>query len=149
MRPRSKTDFIVIHCSATDDDVDIGAAEIRKWHMDPNKEGGPFADIGYHFVIRRNGVVEKGRDVAATGSHVKNWNHCSVGVCMVGGVEADDMMRARDNFTEAQWASLLTLVKTLREKYPKAKILGHRDFPKVAKACPSFDVSKWLARVGL
>jgi N-acetylmuramoyl-L-alanine amidase len=144
MRIRSRTDFIVIHCSATDDDIDIGVAEIRRWHVERG-----FADIGYHFVIRRDGRIEKGRDIGVTGAHVEGWNSRSVGVCMVGGVEADDMNRARDNFTEAQWASLLILVKTLMEKYPTAKVLGHRDFPKVAKACPSFDVRGWLTRVGL
>jgi hypothetical protein len=40
------------------------------------------------------------------------------------------------------------LVIYMKEKYPKAEVLGHRDFPSVKKECPSFDVKKWLVAVG-
>lgn len=144
MRPRNRTEFIVIHCSATDDGVDIGAAEIDKWHRAKG-----WAMIGYHLVIRRDGTVEAGRALELTGAHVEGWNSKSVGVCLVGGVEADDMNRARNNFTAAQWIALERVARQLRGRWPAAKICGHRDFPGVRKACPSFDVAEWLGRVGL
>ena len=55
---RKKTNMVVVHCSATRDDMDIGVAEIDKWHR-----GRGFYMIGYHDVIRRDGSVEQGRDI--------------------------------------------------------------------------------------
>lgn len=141
---REKTDFIAIHCSATSDKQNIGAADIDKWHR---KQG--WQAIGYHYVIRRDGTVEEGRDEKVVGAHVQGFNEVSVGICMVGGVDANDVNKAKDNFTEAQFASLKQLLVDLKTRYPKAKIQGHRDFPNVKKACPSFEVKDWLKKVGL
>ena len=135
---RTKTDWIVIHCSATRPIQDIGAKEIRSWH----KAKG-WTDIGYHYVIRRDGTVEKGRGVDEIGSHVQGRNSRSVGVCMVGGI--DDSMRAANNFTRPQWAALKKIVADLVKRYPTARVLGHRDFPGVSKECPCFDARKWAA----
>ena len=137
-KKREKTDYIVIHCSATANQ-NFGAADIDKWHR---KNG--WACIGYHYVIRRDGTVEEGREESVIGAHVADWNSVSLGICMVGGVSADDYTKAQNNFTKEQFASLKKLLVDLKTRYPKAKIQGHRDFPKVAKACPSFDVAEWL-----
>jgi N-acetylmuramoyl-L-alanine amidase len=142
-KKREKTDFIAIHCSATANQ-NFGAADIDKWHR---KNG--WACIGYHYVIRRDGTVEEGRDENVIGAHVADWNAVSLGICMVGGVSADDRTKAQNNFTEAQFASLKQLLIDLKIRYPKAKIQGHRDFPNVKKACPSFDVAAWLMVVQL
>lgn len=143
-KDRLKTDFIAIHCSATGPKQNIGAADIDKWHR-----GKGWACIGYHYVIKRDGTIEQGRDEKVIGAHVENWNAVSLGICMVGGVSADDIKKAENNFTEAQFASLKKLLVDLKTRYPKAKIQGHKDFPKVAKACPSFDVAAWLKANGL
>lgn len=143
-KPRERTDYIAIHCSATGPKADIGAKDIDKWHRAKG-----WACIGYHYVIRRNGTVEEGRDEKVIGAHVENWNSVSVGVCMVGGVDADDITKAENNFTKEQFASLKQLLVDLKTRYPKAKIQGHRDFPDVKKACPSFEVKAWLKSVGL
>lgn len=143
-KKRTKTDFIAVHCSATTEKMNIGAADIDKWHRQKG-----WACIGYHYVIRRDGTVEQGRDEAVIGSHVQGWNASSIGICMVGGVSADDVNKAVNNFTPAQFESLKKLLGELKTRYPKAKIQGHRDFPNVAKACPSYDVKAWLKTVGL
>lgn len=137
-KKREKTDFIAIHCSATANQ-NFGAADIDKWHR---KNG--WACIGYHYVIRRDGTVEEGREESVIGAHVADWNAVSLGICMVGGVDADDPNKAKNNFTKEQFASLKQLLIDLKVRYPKAKIQGHRDFPNVHKACPSFDVAEWL-----
>lgn len=137
-KKRDRTDFICVHCSATANQ-NIGAADIDRWHR---KQG--WAAIGYHYVIRRDGTVEEGRDVDVVGAHVSGFNSTSVGICMVGGVDANDHTKAKNNFTPEQFASLKQLLIDLKVKYPKAKIQGHRDFPNVKKACPSFDVAAWL-----
>ncbi len=143
-KPRDKTDYIVVHCSATGDNQDIVAAEIDKWHRSKG-----WQCIGYHYVIRRDGKIEEGRDRDVVGAHVSGWNAVSVGICMVGGVDADNINKAENNFTEEQFDSLHELLLELQLYYPGAKIQGHRDFPQVAKACPSFDVAAWLEEVGV
>ena len=137
---RKWTKYIIIHCSATPPTLDIGKEEIDKWH----RQAGWFG-IGYHFVIRRNGAVEIGRPVTEVGAHAQGSNAVSVGVCLIGGVDSSG--RAQDNFTPQQWESLLHLLKTLKARYPEAKIIGHNEVSN--KACPSFDVQKWKATVGL
>lgn len=141
---REKTDFIAIHCSATGPKQDFGAADIDKWHRAKG-----WKCIGYHYVIRRNGIVEEGREELTIGAHVENWNAVSVGVCLVGGVDANDHDKAVNNFTPEQFKSLKQLLVDLKIRYPSAIIQGHRDFPKVAKACPCFSVAEWLKTVGL
>lgn len=139
--PRERTDFIVIHCAATRPGQDIGAAEIKAWHM-KNK----WADIGYHLVIRRNGRVEHGRPLHTIGSHVRGKNSVSVGICLVGGV--DDAGKPAANYTSEQWATLREAVTVLEAAYPGAKVVGHRDIIAPGdppKACPSFEVADWLA----
>lgn len=138
-KKRGFTDHIVIHCSATKPTMDIGVREIRMWH----KQQG-WLDVGYHFIIKRDGTVQEGRPVDVVGSHVKNHNSNSVGVCLVGGV--DENMKPDANFTVDQWASLETVVKDLKEKYPNASVKGHNEFDK-GKACPSFNVQSWLKSI--
>lgn len=130
--------YLAVHCSATPAARDIGAKEIDRWH----RQRG-FLKIGYHFVIRRDGTVETGRPISEVGAHVEGHNSSSLGICMVGGVSAD-AGKGEDNFTEAQYASLWGLLTELLTKFPEALVLGHRDFPKVKKDCPCFDVKEWF-----
>jgi N-acetylmuramoyl-L-alanine amidase len=140
---RSSTRTIAIHCSATRPSQDVGAADIRRWHKNQG-----WADIGYHYVIRRDGKVERGRAERSVGAHVGGHNATSIGVCMVGGVKQTDFRVPENNFTAAQWTSLRTLIAGLVAKYPGVKVLGHRDYPRVSKACPSFDARAWARREG-
>jgi N-acetylmuramoyl-L-alanine amidase len=136
--------FIAVHCSASPPSGNASAADIDRWHR---LRG--FIKIGYHFVIRRDGTVETGRPLNERGAHVEDWNHCSVGVCLVGGVDESKAQKPENNFTQAQFDSLATLLRGLRVQFPNAVIQGHRDFPNVAKACPSFDVRTWAKSVQL
>ena len=135
MEPRNNTDYIVIHCAATKASMDIGLTEIRKWHV----QGNGWRDVGYHYIIRRNGEVELGRSIRDTGAHAAGYNHKSVGLCMVGGMAEDNS--AENNFTAQQWTALLDLVKQLKADYPEADVIGHNEISE--KECPSFDVQKW------
>ena len=150
---RKHTHFIVIHCSATPPDMDIGVDEIRKWHTDPVPKGRGWKDIGYARVIKRDGTVQPGRnvqgdvpDVNEVGAHVAGYNHCSVGICLVGGV--DKMMNPDDNFTPEQMLSLRRELEFLKILFPNAKIVGHNDLDP-NKACPAFDLHSWLANENL
>jgi len=142
-----RIDYIVIHCSATKPSADIGAEEIRRWHSDPPPKGNGWRDIGYHYVIRRSGQVEPGRPPREIGAHVSGYNSYSLGICLVGGLNASG--KAENNFLPAQWAALKTLVADLKQKFPRAEIKGHRDFPGVRKDCPCFEAQAWARNQGL
>lgn len=133
---------LIIHCAATSPKMDVGAEEIRKWHV----KGNGWKDIGYHHVIRRNGQIEDGRPISLIGAHCSGQNTGSIGVCLVGGV--DDRNRPESNFTPEQWRTLEQYVRAFKVEYHKATIHGHNEFDS-GKACPSFDVQEWLKENGL
>jgi N-acetylmuramoyl-L-alanine amidase len=128
---------IVVHCAATKPSMDIGAEEICRWHTDPRPKGRGWSDIGYHFVIRRNGALENGRPIERMGAHAKGKNRQSIGICLVGGI--NNAGKEDANFTLAQYKSLENLLARLKQKFPDAGVIGHRNVS--TKACPSFDVS--------
>ncbi|MFC3816550.1 N-acetylmuramoyl-L-alanine amidase [Lysobacter sp. GCM10012299] len=142
-----RIDKLIVHCSATVAGKNITAADIRRWHTDPEPKGRGFADIGYHFVILLSGEVELGRPVEQAGAHARKYNDHSIGICLVGGL--DQVYRPANTFTAAQFAALEALLLKLRRDYPQTEILGHRDLPKVAKDCPCFDVRAWCRGRGI
>ena len=124
---------IIIHCSATKEGNKISATTIDRWHKDRG-----WRCIGYHYVVRIDGSIEYGRPVQDIGAHVKGKNKHSIGVCYIGGLDAN--MEPKDTRTRDQKESLLCLLKTLKRLHPDATIHGHRDFAN--KACPCFDANK-------
>ena len=124
--------LIVIHCSAVKPDQLSSAAQIDSWH----RERGFHLGIGYHYVIRRDGTIEPGRPEWLTGAHCVNHNAHSIGICYEGGL--DIRGQPADTRTEAQKASLRTLLENLHRRYPRAVILGHHDL-NPHKACPSIE----------
>lgn len=131
---KRKINAIVVHCSATIEGKNYTVDDIRKWH----KQRG-FSDIGYHYVIYRDGTIHNGRDVNLVGAHCENHNSHSIGVCYIGGL-ASDGKTPKDTRTEQQKTSLLQLLKKLKSMYPQSIIYGHRNFS--SKACPSFDAKE-------
>ena len=138
MAKRSSTDYIVVHCTATRPSMDIGRVEVDAWHRHRG-----FLGIGYHYIIRRDGLLETGRDSEDVGAHARGFNSRSISVSIVGGVTEGDVTISEDNFKDEQWVTLKALVERLTELYPDAVVLGHRDLPNVSKDCPSFDVKQW------
>jgi N-acetylmuramoyl-L-alanine amidase len=140
---RKNTNFLVVHCSATKPSQDIGVKEIREWHIKERK----WTDIGYHYVIRRDGARELGRPTWAIGAHVEGANWQSLGICLVGGV--DEAGQPANNFTPEQMTTLEQALTVLYQQYyGRAKVVGHHDFDGVKKACPSFDAKGWWASIG-
>lgn len=132
---------IILHCTATREGVDVSAAMVDKWHKQKGWNG-----IGYHYLIRLNGDVEKGRADDVVGAHCKHHNSHSLGVAYVGGVDGNG--KPKDTRTEKQRETLLALVAELLERYPTiTKISPHYAYDN--KACPSFNVDEWLVDVGL
>lgn len=143
MRPINE---IILHCSdtapawsdaKTDEQV---VAEIRLWHM---RDRG-WKDIGYHYVINRNGHVLTGRPLDQVGAHVQGHNTGTIGICLVGGNGGNENDRFSDHFTAEQRAAVLGLIADLKIRFPViAKISGHNEY--APKACPCFKVSEFLA----
>lgn len=134
---REATKYLVVHCSATQNVPSFTWKTIDQMHRQQGWLG-----IGYHFVILTDGTIQRGRPLEAIGSHVKGYNNCSVGICLIGGVDAKG--KSVDNFTEEQKESLKCLLDYLRGYYKdEVVVLGHRDFAGVNKDCPCFDVKGW------
>jgi N-acetylmuramoyl-L-alanine amidase len=131
-------DTIIIHCSATKEGQDVSVDTIRDWHV--NQRG--FSDIGYHYVIYLNGQIEKGRPMSQPGAHCKGFNRRSVGVCYVGGLDADG--HPKDTRTPEQKKALRDLTLYLKELYPIKVIAGHRDFSKDLNGDGVISKNEWL-----
>ena len=127
---------IIIHCSATPEGKDFTVDDIRRWHL-----ARKFADIGYHYVIYRDGSVHKGRAENIAGAHCLEHNAHSIGICYIGGV-AKDGKTPKDTRTPQQKQALRKLVQQLQFVYPHATVHGHNEYS--SKACPSFNVQKDL-----
>ncbi len=135
---------ITVHCSATRADWMQGkptsekVAELKRWHLQRG-----FADVGYHYIIDRDGTVQKGRPVVTVGAHEPKVNATSIGICLLGGFGSNANDAFDQNYTIEQDAALRDLIDNLKQEYPKIKkVTGHNDYAN--KACPGFRVSRWL-----
>ncbi len=143
-------DTIMVHCTATPAGREVSRADLDAWHrkarfepyIDPN---GRHTYAGYHLLVHINGTYERLRPDAHRGQHCPghNMNNRAVAVCYVGGTDTKGY--PADTRTAAQKRTLLTLLRTLRRRYPNAAIVGHRDY--AAKACPSFDARSEYANL--
>lgn len=133
--------FLTIHCAATPEGRDVKAASISQWDV------AKFGQVSYHHVVELDGTAVRTLADDRRGAHVGGANTGNVGICYVGGVDANG--KPKDTRTPAQRATLKRLVAEYRARYPGIVVRGHRDWPKVNKACPSFDVAAWLKAEGL
>lgn len=124
---------IIVHSTATPKGMNATAQDIDRWH----RQRG-FDCIGYHFVILRNGQIERGREIEKIGAHCKGHNFDTIGVAYVGGL--NESKQSADTRTGAQKIALNVLLGDLVKQYPAIKkISGHRDYCNTA--CPSFDAT--------
>lgn len=135
-RMRSIT-LLVVHCSAVRPYQTSSAADIDEWHKRRvTRNGEHWKGIGYHFVVRRDGTVEKGRPIEEQGAHCCPHNKYSIGICYEGGLDVSG--KADDTRTPEQKRALWKLLKELHERFPRALIVGHRDLVP-GRDCPCFD----------
>lgn len=159
---------IVIHCSATPNgdalfrmgdnpskpqqtpanaiDAMHRARGFRRSEQWRKRQNPALTSIGYHFVISCNGAIFSGRHLDEIGAHVQGSNANSIGICLTG----------TDRYTLKQWQVLAKCVSALQQKFPRAKVVGHREFSpdldgdgvierhEWLKTCPGFDVATWL-----
>ena len=110
---RTETKYIVLHHAAA---TVCSARQIDLWH----KEKG-WAGIGYHYFVRKNGDIYRGRPEWSIGAHVQGMNHCSIGICAEGNYDKEATMPT------TQKDAIVKLMKDILVRYPQAKIVGHRD----------------------
>lgn len=131
---------IILHCADTRPDWMAGhplaekIAEIRRWHV---QQRG-WRDIGYHWVIDRDGAVAPGRQETEIGAHVEGHNRGTIGICLLGGYGAKADDRFDRNFTLAQAAAVKQLIEEIKGRAAIRKISGHNDY--AIKDCPGFRV---------
>lgn len=124
---------IIVHSTATPKGMNATASDIDRWHRQKG-----YDCIGYHFVILRNGQIQRGRAIEKVGAHCKGHNAESIGIAYVGGI--NESKQSADTRTISQKQALVTLIKQLLKQYPTIrKISGHRDYCNTA--CPSFNAS--------
>jgi len=141
MELRKKTEMIVVHCAATKPSMDIGRPEIRKWHVEDNG----WDDVGYHYIIKRDGTVEVARAEAFQGAHAPAVNSKSIAICLVGGMAEDG--DAENNFTLEQFLSLKDLIKKIKMTNPNiVEVVGHCDVQENKPNCPGFNLKEWLIK---
>ena len=119
MNKRTKTDLIVLHHAAA---KSCSVDDIHRWHLDRGWSG-----IGYHFFVRKDGTIWRGRPEDRVGAHTVNFNSRSVGICFEGNFELEPM-------SDFQKAAGLELIAYLKDKYPIKEIKGHGELR--ATACP-------------
>lgn len=131
---------IFVHCTASPQNTKIESIqkywrEVLGW-----KKAG-----GYHYIIEANGNVIQLSDESKPTNGVAGHNANSIHISYIGGVDSNG--KSVDNRTPEQKNSMYNLIMKLKQKYPNAEILGHRDVLKKGvnwKDCPSFDVKTWL-----
>ncbi len=138
MKTLRNIQFIVIHCTATQpttsiEDIKKYWKDVRGWKDTP----------GYHYIIKPDGEIVQLLDESQNSNGVHAHNSICINIAYIGGI--DKQGKPKDTRTRAQEHAMFDKIVSLTERYPNAKVLGHRDFPNVAKACPSFDVKTWLA----
>lgn len=133
--------YIVLHCTAGPQNQTTQAI-LNYWKHDLG-----WKNPGYHFEINADGAIEQLFPIEKVANGVAGYNSHSIHISYKGGVDAHG--HPVDNRTPAQIQSQIALLKKYHAMFPKAQILGHRDFPGVTKACPSFDVKSWLKTINL
>lgn len=132
-----KIDSIILHCADTPEGKDFTVEDIDRWH----KQRG-WSGIGYHFVVYRDGTVEKGRDIDTAGAHCEGHNKTSIGICYIGGKGKNG--EPKDTRTPQQHDSLVDLVLILQHQYniPTINIHCHNEFS--TKPCPCFSIEDFI-----
>ena len=147
--------YLVIHCTATPEGREVSADEIRRWHTAPISQGGRgWKQVGYTDMVHLDGRVERlvnnNEDANVDPWEVTNgaagYNSVSRHIVYVGG--CDKAGKPKDTRTEAQREALKRYVEDFHARFPQIHIVGHHEL-NPGKACPSFDVGKWLREIGI
>lgn len=136
LETRTDTNLIVVHHVGSTD-KDVSAAEIHQWHL-----ANGWSGIGYHYVVRKNGTIERGRPMDSVGAHVYGFNEKSIGIVVVGDFEQAIPKDAQLDATARLMAELCTLYKI---RPATQTIVGHRDL--LITACPGCNLYSKISQI--
>ena len=128
-KPKRHINRVFLHCSASDNPRHDNVASIRKWHL----QNG-WSDIGYHYLISKDGKIHAGRNIEITPASQKGHNTGTIAICLSG--------LAKDQFTQAQFNSLRAFCHEINKAYPQITFHGHCEVS--SKTCPVFDYKSVL-----
>jgi len=128
--------YLTIHCAATPEGRDVSPDTVAQWDI------ARFGQESYHWIVDLSGNAHRRLSDKTKGAHVAGANTGNIGVCYIGGVDSKN--KPKDTRMKAQVETLRKIVEQYKRDYPGIIVRGHRDWPKVAKACPSFDVATEL-----
>lgn len=151
----SNLKYLVLHCTATPEGREVTGVDIRRMHLSPVSQGGRgWKQVGYTDIIHLDGTVERlvdnNEDAKVDPWEITNgakgYNSVSRHVVYAGGM-TKDMSKPKDTRTPAQLMAMENYVKDFHKRFPSVRIIGHNEV--AAKACPSFDVQRWLKSIGI
>ena len=137
----------VVHWTANYIDQDIGAREIHNVGLQRG-----FAGCSYHFIIRRDGTIERGRPIGLKGAHAKanGHNNFSIGISFVAGYNClsgtpnPERYVSAQSITPAQWKSLDSYLETFWQVYPGGQVFGHNNTDPGNKPDPGVDMPTYI-----
>lgn len=148
-----KRQYIIIHCTATQEGKAVTSDDIRKWHLSPAPQGRGWHQVGYADMVKLDGTVENlvkyNNDQWVDGWELTNGvagiNSESLHIVYAGGLDAN--MKPKNTMTPSQEASLRVMIFNYLRMWPDVKIAGHNQFDN--KACPSFDTVAMCRKWGV
>ena len=137
---------IVVHWTETPTNKNIGSEEINKIHLESGLNG-----IGYHYVIRRDGSLQRGRPINIQGEHapVNKHNERSIGIVFVGGINVPSGTSNLENFisvqslTRSQFNTFDHLCRAFFARFPGGQAVGHNDIDPIEDD-PGFNVREYV-----
>ena len=135
---------VVCHWTETPTNKNIGSEEINNLHVDQGLNG-----IGYHYVIRRDGSIQRGRPVNIEGEHALDHNQRSIAVCFVGGINVPSetinitQFISVQSLTRSQFNSFDHFCRAFYNVWPGGQVLGHSDIDNLTND-PGFDVRAYV-----
>lgn len=141
-------DKVIVHWTETHTNKNIGSEEINAYHLEADLDG-----IGYHYVIRRDGSLQRGRPVNIQGEHASplSFDEKSLGIVFVGGINVPTGTPNSENFfsaqslTRAQLNTFDHFCRAMYRVYPGISILGHNDIDDTGENIdPGFDVPDYV-----
>ncbi len=144
-----KLKYLVIHCTDTPAGREVTADEIIQWHTAPKPQGNGWRKVGYRLMFQLDGtqlqLAPNYSDGYVEGWEITNgaagYNSVSEHWVYVGG-------KGCDTRTDAQITAMKDAVLAFHKQFPDVLIVGH-NYLNPGKACPSFDVQKWLESIGI
>ena len=137
---------VVVHWTETPTNKNIGSEEINEYHLASDLEG-----IGYHYVIRRDGSLQRGRPINIEGQHspLNNHNNRSIGVVFVGGINVPSGTPNPENFvsvqslTRSQFNTFDHICRAFYSTFAGGQVVGHNDVDQTEDD-PGFDVREYV-----